>query len=34
MQPITIIKFAVKVGAYVKTNTDAPCMFIWVMFAW
>ena len=34
MQPITIIKFAVRVGAYVRTNTDAPCMFIWAMFWW
>ena len=32
MQPITIIQFAVRVGAYVRTNTDAPCMFIWAMF--
>ena len=28
MQPITIIQFAVTVGAYVRTNTDAPCMFM------
>ena len=28
MQPFTIIQFAVRVGAYVRTNTDAPCMFI------
>ena len=27
MQPITMIQFAVRVGAYVRTNTDAPCMF-------
>ena len=27
MQPITI-QFAVRVGAYVTTNTDAPCVFI------
>ena len=33
MQPITIIQFAVRVGAYVRTNTDAPCMFIWAMLA-
>ena len=31
MQPITIIQFAVRVGAYVRTNTDAPCMFIDLM---
>ena len=24
MHPITIIQFAVRVGAYVRTNTDAP----------
>ena len=34
MQPITIIQFAVSVGAYVRTNTDAPCMFIWAVFGW
>ena len=34
MQPITIIQFAVRVGAYVRTNTDAPYMFIWAMFGW
>ena len=34
MQPITIIKFAVRVGAYIWTNTDAPCMFILAMFGW
>ena len=28
MQPITIIQFAVRVGAYARTNTDAPCMFM------
>ena len=26
--------FAVRVGAYVRTNTDAACMFIWAMFGW
>ncbi len=31
MQPITIIQFAVRVGAYIRTNTDASCMFIWAM---
>ena len=34
MQPITIIQFAVREGAYVRTNTNAPCMFIWAMFGW
>ena len=34
MQPITIIQFTVRVGAYVRTNTDAPCMFILAMFGW
>ena len=34
MQPITIIQFAVRVGACVRTNTDATCMFmgdVWVV---
>ena len=34
IQPITIIQFAVRVGTYVMTNIDAPCMFIWAMFGW
>ena len=34
MQPITIQFAAVRVGAYVRTNTDDPCMFIWAMFGW
>ena len=34
MQPITIIQYAVRVGGYVRTKTDAPGMFILAMFGW